>query len=205
MRYGQATSAITRVGNGGYGGGLRAPQAVARTGFSPPPVAAPAQAQARTGQQTAAACNTQGAIPMGSEFATNIVPITVVGPPVAIGTLLVDLRPCEAVVLMDLDMSDPSGKLLVTDIFTCRSHIFESGHFPVSAFSSGNTQRLWLMKCLQRLILTQNIPLSIRFQNPLTVGNGLDVQVGAIVVPIVMNANLPPETEAVLAAWCQQR
>jgi hypothetical protein len=140
---------------------------------------------------------------MGFDAQTNLVPISVVGPPLVVGTALVTLTPCEAVVLLDLELSDPSGKLLLTDVFTCRDHIYEGGNTSVAALSSATTVRLWLMKCLQRLILTQNIPLSLRFTNPLTVGNALDIQGGAVVVPIRMNANLPPETEAVLASWCK--
>jgi len=202
MRYGQATSAITRVG-GGYGGGQRVSQAVTRAGFSPPPALAAAPAATRTGQVQQASCNTQGAILMGFDAQTNLVPITVIGPPLAIGTLVVTMTPCEVVVLLDLNLADPSGKLLLTDIFTCRSHIFEGGNVSVAALSSGNTERLWLMKCLQRLILTQNIPLSLRFTNPLTVGNALDIQGSAVVVPVAMSSGLPAETEAVLASWCK--
>lgn len=203
MRYGQATSAIVRTG-GGYGEGARVSQALTRAGFSPPPqaAAAPPAARTRTGVEGG---NTQSAIMMGFDQPTNIVPITVVGPPLAPGILLVTMTPCEAVVLLDLELTDPSGKLLLTDVFTCRDHIFEGGFASVAALQSASTSRPVWVKSLQRLILTQNIPLSLRFQNPLTVGNGLDIQGTAQVLPIRMNANLPPETEAALARWnsCQ--
>lgn len=201
MRYGQATSAITRVG--------RAPAmhpGMTRVGFSPPPspTGQPVPMPVRTGQmqvQTAtgqAACNTSSTIFMGMDNAINTVPAIAAGVP---GTLNVTFTPCEPVVILDFEITDQSGQLLISNIFTCRSPIFEGGFLSVNALQSAATSRPGWMKALQRLILMQTVPLTITVRNP--TGNALGVQGGLLVVPIALNTVLPPETEAALARFNQ--
>ena len=201
MRYGQATSAITRVG--------RAPamhSGMTRVGFSPTPnsTGQPAPLPVRTGQvqvtnsQGQVSANTSSTIFMGSVLAINTVPAAVAGTP---GTFNMTFVPCEPVVIVDFEITDQSGQLLITNIFTCRSPIFEGGFMSVAALQSASTSRPMWTRALQRLILMQTVPLTITFANP--TGGALNVSGGLLVVPIALNTVLPQETEAALARYNQ--
>jgi len=175
--------------------GFQAPQpGVARTGQAPAP--APAQAG------VAMNCNTASIIYQGMDLPINIVPpATVVAGVVVPGALPVNFTPCEPVVLVDFEISDPSGKLLICDVRTCRSVIFEGGFFSAQALQSASTSRPQWTRALQRLILMQTVPLVIRFCNPVTVGAGFDIQGGLLVSPIALSQQLPAENEALFALF----
>jgi hypothetical protein len=141
--------------------------------------------------------NTSSIIFMGTDAPVNGVPAGL--PPAPPGILNVTFTPCEPVVIVDFEITDPSGQLLITNIFTCRSPIFEGGFLSVAALANASTSRPGWMKALQRLVLMQTVPLTITFAN--ATANVINVQGGLLVVPIEMTQTLPPGTEAALARY----
>lgn len=131
-------------------------------------------------------------VPMGPNAIINTITAATAGPPLVPGTGTLTFAAVEQVIVFDLELTDPSGALLVTTVVSGRYPIPEAGNFPANMFQSASTA----YKFCRGVPIYPSSPLVITFANPTLAAVNVQGGLQVIIVPCALN--LPPSLVAML-------
>jgi len=131
-------------------------------------------------------------VPMGPNAVVNTVTAAAAGPPLVPGTGTLTFAASEQVIVYSIEITDPSGVLIVTNVVSGRYPVPESPNFPANMFQSGSTA----CKMFRGVPIYPSSPFVITFANPSLAA--VNVQGGLQVVIVPCKMQLPGSLVAFL-------